>query len=458
MKYFAAKVDYYFQLDLVIDFEMATAQETVFPMPSEGMKFTREDVPSEMWPSLFSKPVPADFQIQEVHKINNPTQESFWNTEKAEMEAALGGPPTVMSLFHCPKGNIDNILNNSLDVTNAKKGFFGKGIYFSDELIYCNFYSEFKGNPDARRVMLKCSVIMGKTHVFSITEYNTDLIAAPAGYNSIKGQIRLYPEYVVYRNYQVLITHVIFYKFTNAALDEKLPEITGPNVVYITPRLSEMCRKMRAKFPTQSDVIKQTFNRLYTYKITFEEFVSTIQTLTGLVPTQNDIDKFNSELARCKLNLPAAAPAAPIALAKVVHVAPPAPAAAPPKPKAPVDAAVIQRRQLAVAKRKATIARKVAEREATKKMLAEFLEQKKALEQHMAEAKKAMMRPMAEGDVVFIGSSKRSASDEDVVFVSSTKRRAPDHDELNDDPSKHGLTEEEFSAANVLFLMSTFHV
>ena len=226
---------------------------------------TKREVPQEEWAGIFGGPLDPGFHIETIYEIENKPKAAMFAAQCDFISQQLGcADPNRIQGYHVTKTeDLDQLLNYGLDTALSQRGFYGKAISIAADMQKANDYSKFKGDPIAVRTMLLCSVAVGKTKEFEIGRFDRDLITAPTGFHSIKGFIRRGFEYGIYNNNQVLITHMITYKYFNTneevAPIRNLPANTTGNVAYITAHLSEFFSKIesRGANDTQRQMIKR---------------------------------------------------------------------------------------------------------------------------------------------------------------------------------------------------------
>ena len=270
---------------------------------------TKREVPQEEWAGIFGGPLDPGFHIETIYEIENKPKAAMFAAQCDLISQQLGGAdPNRIQGYHVTKTeDFDKLLDEGLDTALSQRGFFGKAISIADNMQKANDYSKFKGDPIAVRTMLLCSVAVGKAKEFEIGRFDRDLITAPIGFHSIKGFIRRGFEYGVYNNNQVLITHMITYKYFNindeVAPIRNLPANTTGNIAYITAPLSEFFSKIesRGSNDTQRQMIKRYVGLLLKQQITPEQFVSYTETVLRAAAPAGLADKLKTEMAKCQL-------------------------------------------------------------------------------------------------------------------------------------------------------------
>ena len=278
---------------------------------------TKREVPQEEWAGILRGPIDTNFHIEKIYEIENKPNAAMFAAQCDLISQQLGGAnPNKIQGYHVTKTeDLDKLLDNGLDTALSQRGFYGRAISIAADIHKANDYSKFKGDPIAVRTMLICSVAVGKTKEFEIGRIDRDLVIAPPGFHSIKGFIRRGFEYGIYNNNQVLITHIITYKYLDTigelAPIGNLPANTTGTIVYITASLSEFFSKLQSRGSdnTQNNLIKRYIGLLLKRWIEPEEFISHIETVLNATAPANLLGKIKTELAKC--HLPTALPTGP---------------------------------------------------------------------------------------------------------------------------------------------------
>ncbi|KAK3109173.1 hypothetical protein FSP39_024638 [Pinctada imbricata] len=182
---------------------------------------------------------------------------------KSEMDDLIkrrhkGFDLNVRYLYHGTTVNKRNICEEGLDQRLSRMGFFGKGIYFSDNPLKCVHYtnSDCKGGEEA--YLLKCRVILGTQKCFSAGENDTSLKREPEKENPKPGEWRFYDsvlgcpkdfnEFVVYDNRRAMIEYIISFNI-NAKGKSALRSWTASPTSY----LNENTHDTGIKVPVADD-------------------------------------------------------------------------------------------------------------------------------------------------------------------------------------------------------------
>lgn len=308
---------------------MATSIPSAASTVEPGKMYTLNEIPKEDWKSITGE-MDTGFQILKVSEVTNIFCKSAFDIKTIQM-----ANPNQTKLWHLPTlnpGVIDSILNFGLDKGKSKQGFFGKGIYLTDNAMKANDYSESKGDPESVRILLLCSVALGKSKSYEIGRFERELDCAPENYDSVQGLIRHAREYVVYNNNQVLITHIIHYRYgTIAELNtaHKLPPNIKSPVVFISPALSDFITKVE-KVAHSKDciiVVKKLIGNLLRAKIEPETFLEEVQQNLKHSFPDGILGRLKYELFRSNISV---AHSTPPAIASGTDIAPaPTPAPTP---------------------------------------------------------------------------------------------------------------------------------
>jgi hypothetical protein len=330
---------------------MAQAQEQPINTLNNGLAFqqlyTKKIIPKEEWASIFGEVnIDINFQIKEIFEIENKIKQKQFDLHCELITQQLnGGNPNVKKLlFHSPNPiYIDNILNNGLDIAFSKKGFYGNAICLTNSILKANDYSKSKGDPNAIRTMLICSAVLGKIKKYPNGQFDKELFTAPEDSHSIEGFIRRATEYGVYNNNQIIITHMITYRYANTQDEISQTQLlanTNGKIVYITASLSEFLARLEQRTPDADKLIlKENISLLLKQIITVEQFIINLEDLLKSKAPTDIAYKIKMELVKCNLQPIQNALAAPALAAPAPALAAPAlaaPALAAPALAAPV--------------------------------------------------------------------------------------------------------------------------
>lgn len=245
---------------------------------------------------------PTITQIIAVYNVKNSMRSRYFELCKEEIAKSNGGNANEMNLYHATiENNILSICEYGLDIRMAKIGFYGRGIYFSDEPSKANDYSQKIGNTQAVRVMLECSVILGKIKEYNIGESDRDLVREHKGYNSNKGFLRRAYEYVVYRSEQICINRIIFYKWINSDAETKnIPSVPANfcgTIAHIPVNIMELFRRIEGRANiADRDKVRHEIRRVIRKEQTVKQFLDAVSAIIKSQPPADLQEKLEKEL------------------------------------------------------------------------------------------------------------------------------------------------------------------
>ena len=170
----------------------------------------------------------SNFNIKRVQRIQNTILLKRYQTEKELMELAHVGQlfynVNEKHLYHVSSAPKQVIASEGLDQRMSREGFFGNGIYFSDNPKKCDHYFK-RASP---KYMFRCKVLLGDSKEYPPRLYDRTLKREPnkepaffnhlsfSGnsfkYDSVKGNVTGHTEYVVYNQNRVFPEYVIEYE------------------------------------------------------------------------------------------------------------------------------------------------------------------------------------------------------------------------------------------------------
>jgi len=287
--------------------EVEFRPESIFDGLTNDVQWTRLQPGSPEFNAIIA-PMNATpgFNSIAVFAINNPDVTAHFHIQSASIARQNGGNANIISGYHCTSTKaVRVILENGFNIALSRFGFFGKGADFAKSVVKANDSSPKKGNPNATRLMLICDVALGKPEEFEIGRFDRELVNAPEGCHSVCGFTRRDYEYVVYNQNQVCPRYLVFYTFTNTALEMEKPTNIPPNVkgqvVFITPVLSEFFGKLQKCLPMQELIIKRLIGCLLRQDIDVSQFIHKVSTVLGASPPASLEGSLNAELIKCKL-------------------------------------------------------------------------------------------------------------------------------------------------------------
>ena len=220
--------------------------------------------------------VNAGFKILSITKVMNSKRHIM----RTAYESIYGKYNHSM-LYHMSKGPLEKIGEEGLDIRASKGGYFGYGIYTTDNIRKANNYSAHKGNPNAERFMFVCNVNLGKVYECETFKINTTSRTPPCGYNSVKGNVDdLSDEYVVYDNNQIDISYVV--KYTVPTGCEKVQTYRYSQTIY--NYFTEILRLISFLNPTDFKPIRKIqilYESVSKNSINPEDFTIEIKKLIG---------------------------------------------------------------------------------------------------------------------------------------------------------------------------------
>ena len=263
------------------------------------------------------EPFNEHFDILAIYSVNNTLLTNQYNDRKSAINFITGNA-NEKTMYHVTKANITSVINEGLDPRYSQRGFFGRGIYFSESPVKCNDYSKDKGDPTAIRIMMQCRVVLGRSKEYELGHFDRDLVCEPSGYQSVKGFIRRDTEYVVYNRDQIVIDKIIIYRYTDTTNEtarclQVPPNITG-HIVYITASLSEFFSKLQHRTgpPGSANFIavKRLIVALLKKLIDIDQFLGEVSLIIKAAPPPELVAQIRSEMERCILGNASAAAAA----------------------------------------------------------------------------------------------------------------------------------------------------
>ena len=292
------------------------------------------------------------YEVDNIIAVDNIDLEERFELQQRQMIRA-GIEPNLQFMYHVTPANYKKISKEGLDSRLSRTGFFGKGIYITPIMDKANYYSPYRGNPLALRIVFRCKILLGRCYEYKEYNFDRSIMREPEGYNSIKGFLRGGIEYVIYNNSQCCVTHIITYRVPDSAAEQNMlytmPQL-APNsaICFITIPLAEFFTKLKTRGNsiggnTVSN-IEENINNLLKGIITPEEFIQNIESLLQSQSPYGIITKLRNELSKCsqasrttQAQIPITMPA-PMATMTVPMATMPAPMATMPAPMATMPA------------------------------------------------------------------------------------------------------------------------
>jgi len=257
------------------------------------------------------------FNPIKVVSVANPDLSKRFEIESASIAKQNSGNPNIITGNYCASlAEIKAILKDGFG-GSFKRSLLGLGAYFSENVLRANDTSPDKGKPDSIRCMLVCNVALGKFKDYKIGHIDPDLVQAPEDCHSIRAFILRDYEYVVYNPNQICPMYLVFYKFTNTALEMEIPTNIPPGIteplVLMTLRLRQFISNLKkmANKPEYNCLgeINTQISNLLKQTIDARQFLQEVSSLLKVIPPPDVECKLQTEIAKCKIKLPAPAPA-----------------------------------------------------------------------------------------------------------------------------------------------------
>lgn len=252
----------------------------------------------------------AFFQVVGVFQIVNEfLLDAYMGRQKAVAFQSNHATGNERVLYHVTKAPVFDICENGLDCRYSLRGYFGYGLYLSDDPLKANDYG---ATESLYRVVLRCKTLLGNTKEFEMGHFDRDMKMEPKGFHSVQGYLRRSVEYVIYRNDQVYVDHVIVYKCTDAGQEQipsslptqVLPPVHG-KLVYITAGLSEFFSKLKSRAGAMDSEphkkIKRVIGLLLKQLISIDQFLQEVAVVLQAVPPTDLNEKLKMELGKCDL-------------------------------------------------------------------------------------------------------------------------------------------------------------
>ena len=143
---------------------------------------------------------------------------NFIPMEASGRISRVDGVNEVLLYHGTATANLATILEHNLDhrLAGSNRGkMFGEGIYFASNASKADLYTRPEDDSNTRAIII-ARVCLGKP--YEASDQVQDLKLAPSGYHSVRaltkdegGRVE-YPEYIVYKDTQVLPLFVVFYQ------------------------------------------------------------------------------------------------------------------------------------------------------------------------------------------------------------------------------------------------------
>lgn len=236
-----------FDFDCRNDPHLADHEQMIPPLASDGipLNWSRDpQKPSQLYQLVVLEKGEPEFDIIaeefkkahiDIKKIERLQNSRILDRFKVEMDDVVQHKPVgfnrnIRYLYHGTSVAKERICEEGLDQRLSRMGYFGKGIYFSNNPRKCVHYSDdpAKKNPDEAYI-LKCRVILGESKVYAPGYYDISLKREPEKenhqdgwryYDSVVGCPKDYYEFVVYENRRAMIEYIISFKVDKTIMQQ----------------------------------------------------------------------------------------------------------------------------------------------------------------------------------------------------------------------------------------------
>ena len=207
-------------------------------------------------------------------------------------------------LYHATRrSSVLPICAQGMDVQLSNIGFFGRGLYFSEDFLKANDYAK----PAEENIccMLLCQVALGRVKEYPVGHYDRALIHEPDGFDSVRGFMNYNYEYVVYKNSRVYVSNVILYQrrpFQPIERPLVPPNVSGEIVLLTSSMTSFLTNLKQRAGPTYDLPLKVLIRKLLTHAMKAEEFITAVSLLLNKQVPAGLAERIENELSLCKLN------------------------------------------------------------------------------------------------------------------------------------------------------------
>eukprot|EP00964_Phaeocystis_antarctica_P029155 scaffold16428_cov63-Phaeocystis_antarctica.AAC.4 len=178
----------------------------------------------------------AGLSVVLVEKISNAdsaarfTEQSVLLSERAD----TGGVANMQRLFHLSGAGFGHLCEKGLEISVARAGLFGRGLYFSAQPGKCDNYwrkatkrgdggavvaAHTGKDPKTTRAMYCTKVLLGRTFQHAKGRYDKRLTTPPRGFDSVAGNCNGEPESVVYDAARTELEYLIHYEVSSEIAD-----------------------------------------------------------------------------------------------------------------------------------------------------------------------------------------------------------------------------------------------
>lgn len=118
--------------------------------------------------------------IKKIERLESVRQLRRFKSEMEDIQShrKSGFDLNIQYLYHGTNVDLERLCEEGLDQRLSRMGYFGKGIYFSDNPLKCVHYSEDCSGPSEVYILM-CRVILGTSKVYSAGCYDTTLKREP---------------------------------------------------------------------------------------------------------------------------------------------------------------------------------------------------------------------------------------------------------------------------------------
>ncbi|XP_038044945.1 uncharacterized protein LOC119719550 [Patiria miniata] len=196
--------------------------------------------------SILAEFTAADLTVKKIERVENKDLWEKFEFERNRMQKNTTEVNEVY-LFHGTTADKEQICHEGLDQRLSRIGYFGRGIYFSNDPRKCVSYTQSdKANPQTSLqttcTIYKCRALLGNMKVYPPGQHAKTLKrepevenqepGGPKYYDSVKGHVKQYDEFILYKSERVMPEYVIscFLPVTSSSQDS----LTAPTVVAST--------------------------------------------------------------------------------------------------------------------------------------------------------------------------------------------------------------------------------
>ncbi|XP_060838749.1 uncharacterized protein LOC132920399 isoform X1 [Rhopalosiphum padi] len=164
--------------------------------------------------------------INIIHRVNAPQMYGMYLLRKEEMQLTPEYCREIILYHVTTKSRALESLISGLDWRRTRRSKFGRGVSFSDDADYANYYADNFPKED-KRVIIVCTVLVKKTHSVS-GKPNDKKLMIPLGTAdttvSTNGRV-----YVKYNDYDFYPMYLMYYQRTPELINESKYFRINPN-------------------------------------------------------------------------------------------------------------------------------------------------------------------------------------------------------------------------------------